>query len=97
MSTARKVLLSVVALLAALALVSTLGGSMIWVLGGAHGLDIAGTASKTLRPPDTVNVGENWAHYGGDAGGHRYSQANRITREPTSPVSHRSGSTALAT
>ena len=80
MSPARKVLLSATALIAALILVSILGGSMIWHLGGAHGLDIAGTASRTLRPPDTVNVGEYWTHYGGDAGGHRYSQASQITR-----------------
>ncbi len=53
---------------------------MIWHQGGAHGLDVAGVASKTIRPPDTVDVGEGWAHYGGDAGGHRYSQASQITR-----------------
>ena len=80
MSPARKVLLSAAALIAAVILVSLLGGSMIWHLGGAHGLDVAGVASKTARPPDTVDVGEGWTHYGGDAGGHRYSQASQITR-----------------
>ena len=52
---------------------------MIWLLGGAHSLDIAGTASETPRPPDTVDVGQDWPHYGGDPGGHRYSQADQIT------------------
>ena len=58
---------------------SVLGGSMIWLLGGAHSLDIAGTASETPRPPDAVEVGEDWAHYGGDPGGRRYRQADQIT------------------
>ena len=82
MSTARKVLLSATGLLAALALVSILGGSMIWLLSGAsgaHGLDTVGTASTTPRPADTVDVGEGWGHYGGDPGGNRYSQALQIT------------------
>ncbi|MYD97256.1 MAG: pyrroloquinoline quinone-dependent dehydrogenase, partial [Gammaproteobacteria bacterium] len=52
---------------------------MIWLLGGTHGLDIAGTASETPRPPDTVDVGHDWRHYGGDPGGHRYSQADQIS------------------
>ena len=79
MHTMRKVLFSAAALVAVLGLVSILGGSMIWLLGGARSLDIAGTAPKTPRPPDTVVVGEGWTHYGGDPGGHRYSQASRIT------------------
>ena len=79
MSTARKVVLTATVVFAALALVSILGGSMIWLLGGAHSLDIAGTASETPRPTDTVDVGRDWPHYGGDAGGHRYSQADQIT------------------
>ena len=80
MPTARKVILTAAPLLAATVLVSILGGSMIWLLGGAHGLDVAGTASITSRPPDTVDVGQGWAHYGGDPGGNRYSQASRISR-----------------
>ena len=79
MSTARKVILSAAALLAALAVVSILGGSMIWILGGAHSLDIAGTASETPRPRDTVDVGNGWRHYGGDPGGRRYSREEQIT------------------
>ncbi|MDE0177359.1 MAG: pyrroloquinoline quinone-dependent dehydrogenase [Gammaproteobacteria bacterium] len=79
MSTARKAILTAAALLLALALVSILGGSMIWLLGGAHSLDIAGTASETPRPPDTVDVGKGWRHYGGDAGGRRYSREEQIT------------------
>ena len=79
MHTMRKVLFSAAALVAVLGLVSILGGSMIWLVGGARSLDIAGTAPKTPRPPDTVVVGKGWTHYGGDPGGHRYSQASRIT------------------
>ena len=75
----RKLILTVVALLAALAFVSILGGSIIWLLGGARSLDIAGTAPETTRPPDTVDVGQDWPHYGGDRGGNRFSQADRIT------------------
>ena len=78
LSTARKVILVAGALLSATALVSILGGSMIRLLGGAHSLDIAGTASETSRPPDTVEAGQDWAHYGGDPGGRRYSRANQI-------------------
>lgn len=80
MSTASKVLLSAVAVVAVTALASVLGGLMIWILGGAHGLDIAGTASTTPRPADTVDVGDGWGYYGGDAGGNRYSKARQITR-----------------
>ena len=62
-------------------LVSILGGSMIWTLGGAHGLDVAGAAATTARPADTVDVGNGWGHYGGDPGGRRYSTARRINAD----------------
>ena len=50
-------------------LLSILGGSMIWILDGAHGLDVEGVAAATARPADTIDVGNGWGHYGGDAGG----------------------------
>ncbi len=54
-----------------------LGGSMIWVMGGADSLDIDGTANVVAEPdPET---GRGWSHYGGDARGHRYSAADEIT------------------
>ena len=81
MTRRRKTLLFVLAFVAIAALAPFLGGSMIWYLGGAHGLDIQGRATAAGRPPDTVDVGHGWAHYGGDAGGHRYSQARRINAD----------------
>ena len=64
---------------AALAIVPLLGGSMIWYVGGAHGLDIDGAARLIGRPAHTIDVGNGWSHYGGDPGGHRYSRASQIT------------------
>ena len=54
------------------------GGSAIWLLGGANALNIDGVAQITTRPASTIDVGIDWSHYGGDAGGHRYSRANEI-------------------
>ncbi len=47
------------------------GGSMIPLLGGAKGLDIDGRA----LPHKAARLAQNaeWGHYGGDAGGARYS------------------------
>lgn len=56
-----------------------LGGSMIWYLGGAHGLDIDGNARVTDRNLSGLSIGNGWPHYGGDAGGNRYSQLDQIT------------------
>jgi quinoprotein glucose dehydrogenase len=56
-----------------------LGGSMIWYLGGADGLDIDGSATPTGQPAASADVGAGWAHYGADAGGHRYSSLDEIT------------------
>ena len=58
---------------------ATLGGSMIWALGGAHGLDIDGVAEKSDR--DVAALGAGWPHYGGGAGGMRYSNAAQITKD----------------
>ncbi|MXY05538.1 MAG: PQQ-binding-like beta-propeller repeat protein, partial [Gammaproteobacteria bacterium] len=52
---------------------------MVWLLGGADGLNIDGAAAKTPRPTATIDVGTGWGAYGGDPGGHRYSQAQQIT------------------
>ncbi len=68
--------------IAALALLSVLGGSMIWVAGGAKRLDIAGEAKPVREAPPSGA----WEHYGGDAGGARYSSANEITRENVSKL-----------
>ena len=65
----------------ALAITSLLGGSMVWYAAGAHGLDIDGVARLTDRPAHTIDVGHGWSHYGGDAGGHRYSRASQISVE----------------
>ena len=69
------IIVSVVVLLIGVAL---LGGSMVWYLGGAHGLDIDGSANPVGRPSRTIDVGTGWAHYGGDDGGHRYSGLDNI-------------------
>ena len=78
MNRRRLTILLVLAFLAVAALAPFLGGSMIWYLGGAHGLDIPGQAAATGRPAGTVGVGHGWTYYGGDGGGHRYSQADQI-------------------
>ncbi len=58
--------------------VIVLGGDGIWSLGGAHRLDIDGVArpSGQTGPERT-----GWAHYGGDAGGLRYSSLAQITAD----------------
>jgi len=62
----------------AISMLPLLGGSMIWMLGGADGLDINGTAQKTSRPAESISVGDGWEYYGGDAGGNRYSNLTQI-------------------
>ncbi len=54
-------------------------GSLLPVLGGAHGLDINGVA-KAHGTPAAARPGD-WSYYGGDAGGARYSNINAITAE----------------
>ncbi len=77
----RKLIVLVFGLAVGALLLSILGGSMIWILGGAHGLDVDGTAAPTARPADTIDIGNGWRHYGGDSGGHRYSKARQITAD----------------
>jgi quinoprotein glucose dehydrogenase len=60
--------------------ISLLGGSVIWsVLGLADDLTIEGR-SEQVRP-DVSGSGEGWQSYGGDKGGHRFSNAEQITPE----------------
>ena len=79
MTVAKRRLLWWAAGLLVIALPLVLGGSMIWHIGGAHGLDVDGFAGLTDRPAHTFDVGDGWVHYGGDAGGHRYSRAGELT------------------
>lgn len=76
-----RLILLLALILAGAVVASVLGGSMIWVLGGATGLDVRGVAMRTDRPAERVPVGFGWTHYGGDAGGHRYSRADQITTD----------------
>jgi quinoprotein glucose dehydrogenase len=58
-------------------LVTVLGGSAIWQLGGVHALDINGRAPVVEGAE--ARTGDGWPAYGGDAGGARYSRAAEIT------------------
>ena len=78
LSTSSKVLCAVVALCSIVGIASLFGGSAIWILGGANALNKDGVAALTTRPTETIDVGLGWRHYGGDAGGHRYSSASEI-------------------
>ena len=55
-----------------------LGGSVIWYLGGAHELDIEGIAPRHDNAAGMPLPAQEWKHYGGDAGGHRFSKAAQI-------------------
>lgn len=74
-----KTVLWVVLAILLLLLLPFLGGSMIHYLDGAHGLDISGEAMPVGRPDASVEVGDGWPAYGGDAGGNRYSRLTGIT------------------
>ena len=76
-----RLLVIITGFVAAAALAAILGGSMLWVLFGAHSLEIDGVSLITDRPAEEISVGDGWLHYGGDAGGHRYSRADQINRE----------------
>ena len=58
-----------------------LGGSMLWILGGADGLDIDGLAVTNGRDIAGSGIGGSWQHYGGDAGGNRFSRLDQITAD----------------
>ncbi len=68
----------IILLILAILILPVLGGSMIWVLGGSDRLDINGTAQVYGRPAASIDVGDGWPAYGGDAGGHRYSKVDQI-------------------
>lgn len=64
--------------LGGLALLSVLGGSVVWqVLLSASRLDIVGAAPVVRGSNDGEGVG--WPAYGGDKGGGRFSAASEIT------------------
>ena len=65
--------------------VSILGGSVFWtVLGVTDDLTIKGNAEAThAHVPD---IGNGWPAYGGDKGGHRFSNASDITPENVSSL-----------
>ena len=48
----------IILVLLAISMLPLLGGSMIWMLGGADGLDINGTAQKNNRPAESISVGD---------------------------------------
>lgn len=54
-----------------------LGGSAVWMLGGAHGLDVEGRA--VTHDGQVEMPRDGWGYYGGDPGGHRFSRASQIT------------------
>lgn len=61
------------------ALIPIFGGSLPDYAAGAFNLDINGIARLTSRPADSLPAGVGWSYYGGDAGGHRYSNAAQVT------------------
>lgn len=77
MNTVVKTALGAIAVVAAIALAAVLDGSAVWLLSGAHSLDIKGRASAISAPAKSGP----WSHYGADAGGSRYSGLDEITRE----------------
>lgn len=74
----KKKALLIIAAIIVLTLLPFLGGSAIWYLGGAHGLDIDGMATTVGRPDNSIGIGNGWMSYGSDEGGHRYSKAAQI-------------------
>lgn len=70
-----KIALIALGVIAAAAGAIVLGGSAVWMLGGAHSLDIKGKAEQVAAAAQTGR----WTQYGGDAGGSRYSGAVEIT------------------
>ena len=66
----------VLLLILVLSLLVVLGGSGYRYLLGAHSLDVVGEASR--HDGNLALPGADWANYGNDAGGHRYSSAEQI-------------------
>ena len=60
--------------------VSVFGGSLFWqMVGASDNLEINGTAPIVRETPPGAGLG--WNHYGGDAGGARFSSVKEITAE----------------
>ncbi|NNE39447.1 MAG: hypothetical protein HKN14_00855, partial [Marinicaulis sp.] len=60
--------------------VSVFGGSLFWrMIGVGDNLEINGAAPIVRETPP--GAGQGWSHYGGDAGGKRFSSADAITAE----------------
>ena len=55
-----KKLVVVVLVIVVILILPLLGGSMIWMLGGADGLDIEGTSRMTDRPVASITAGDGW-------------------------------------
>jgi quinoprotein glucose dehydrogenase len=75
MNRVAKTVLIVGGALVAAAGATILGGSAVWLLGGAHSLDVKGRAERIAAAPEAGS----WSEYGADAGGSRYSGAAQIT------------------
>jgi len=78
---------TIILLVLLILLLPVLGGSMIWMLGGADGLDIDGTAQLNHRPSRSIDVGNGWSFYGGDSGGNRYSELGGINADNVTELS----------
>ena len=70
-----KLFLAIAGLVLATGLAALFGGSAVWLLSGAHSLDIEGRAARIGDAP----AAGPWTYYGGDAGGSRFSGLSRIT------------------
>jgi quinoprotein glucose dehydrogenase len=86
MNISRRRLLVIIFCVLGILVLPILGGSMIWTLGGADGLDINGVADLNDRPLHSINVGNGWPVWGGDRGGHRFSKADTINTQNVSSL-----------
>ena len=74
----QKIAIAVVGAIGAFVALSFLGGSALWwALGMGDAGEIQGAATPVRDAPD--HLGAGWSHYGGDAGGSRYSALGQIT------------------
>ena len=73
----RNIVVSILAAALTLAAALIAGGSLLPLLGGARSLDIDGVASP--HGASVARDDKGWAHYGGDAGGARFSALGEIT------------------
>lgn len=79
----KRIVWGLAALLAVFVGLTVFGGSLFWhLISMGSDLEISGTAP--VVQPDAGTAGTGWPHYGGDAGGRRYSAAAQITPENVS-------------